>query len=314
MNNSLTAISGIRVGHAESEIAPTGVTVALFAAPYTCAVDARGGWPGGYDTESTALGKTFYKKNGVFLSGGDMVGLDSARGIRKFLLEQGNKSLYPLPSVIGANIYDVLDERFFDINYEDLGYQAAANASSKPVDEGNVGVGRGATVGKFLGRDLYSKGGVGSYNIRTLEKFNVACLVVTNSVGNIYDLKKNKIIAGTHNPENFDEFVELMNVQDDYSNNRTFKRSKNNHGATTLAIVATDASLTHEETIRMATVAHDGFARSIRPAHMSNDGDTIFTVSTDEYEITGNRMRVINLLNEAACQCLSEAIVRSVTL
>lgn len=312
MNNSLTTISGIKVGHADSKTASTGTTVILFDSPYTCGVDARGGWVGGYDTESVGPGKTFYKKDGIFLTGGDMIGLDSAKGVRNYLIEKGRRSIYGLPYVIGANIYDITDDRFASLNFEELGYYAASVASEEPVEEGNIGVGKGATVGKLLGRDMYSKGGVGSYSIKVLDRFNVACLVVTNSVGNIYDIEKNRVIAGTHNPNKYGEFVNIMDVQDEYFNSKTFEKPKNDHIATTLAVVATDADLTHEETMRMATVAHDGFARVIRPAHMGNDGDTIFSVSTGKLEVSGNRMRLLNLINEAACQCLVKSIIRSV--
>ena len=313
MNNSLTAIHGIKVGHAESKSVLTGVTVALFDKPYVCAVDARGGWPGSYDTESIDIGKNFYKNDAIFLTGGDVLGLDAAKGVRRFLVENGRDSLFPgeLPSVIGANIYDILDQQFWNVNYEKLGYLAALNASKKPVKEGSVGVGRGATVGKLLSMSFASKGGVGSYNITVLEKINIACLVVTNSIGNIYNLTENRILAGTHNPIKNNEFVDLMDIADAYFNNKNFdKRSPKR--ATTLGIVATDANLSHEETIRLATVAHDGFARAIRPVHMNRDGDTIFAVSTGEFEVSGDRSRLTDIINESSCRCLAEAIARSV--
>ena len=315
MNRSLTAIQGVKVGHAQSEDVQTGVTVVLFDRPYTCSLDARGGWPSVYESESSNVGKRFYKKDAIFFCGGDVIGFDTSKGIRKFLMDQKRDSILPgeLPSITGAGIYDVTDKRFYEVDYEELGYLASQNASQKPVREGSIGAGFGATVGKLMGRDLSSEGGIGSYNLKIIGGYNVGCIVVTNSLGNIYDTNSNKIIAGTRNSGRGDKFLTLDDVSKVFLYNKKHNISKNVKKATTLGIVVTDAALSHEEIIRLSTVAHDGLARAIKPVHMSRDGDTIFAVSTGKIEISEDRSALTDIINEAACDCLSEAIVRSVS-
>lgn len=314
MNSSLTAIQGVKVGHSGSEKPLTGVTVVLFDKPYPIAVDAKGGWPSVYESESVGVGKRFYKKDAIFLSGGDVIGFDAAVGVRRFLVENSRDSFAPgeLPSVTGAAIYDITDKSFYKVDYQELGYLAASNASNLPVEEGSVGAGSAATVGKLLGRNFSSKGGVGSYNLKVLRNINVSCLVVTNALGNIYHLRENRIIAGTRDPSNDRRFVDLNEVAHSYVSGKFPGNSGNAKKATTLAIVATDVALSHEELIRLANVANDGLARSIRPVHMGRDGDTIFAITTEEKKSNVDRSLLSDVINETACNCLSEAITRSV--
>jgi L-aminopeptidase/D-esterase-like protein len=304
LNNTLTAVQGLRVGHAQNEHARTGCTVILFEPEADVACEARGGWPGTYDTHSIDVAKTFVKKHAVFLTGGDVFGFDTAVGVRRFLLERNLASATgagKLPGIVGANIYDVEFAAVQEANYPDLGYNACQNASTEPVKEGNVGAGIGATVGKLSGMKFASKGGCGTSATRLLDSIVVGALVVTNAVGNIYD-SDGKTVAGVRRPEGgFREFDEIMI---DY-----LKDSTNRN--TTIGVVATNVDLSHEQLIKVAQLGHDGLAMSIRPVHMSTDGDTLFAASTAK--ITGLRERdhIIDIIGYAGARCIANAVVRS---
>jgi len=307
-NTTLTVVDGVKVGHAQDERARTGCTVILFDPEADTACDARGGWPGTYDTHSIDIGKTYVKKHAIFLTGGDVFGFDSAIGVRRFLLEQ--KLAMPsgagkVPGIVGANIWDLEFATIHEADYSQLGYSASVNAYSNPVTEGNVGAGMGATVGKLKGLNFACKGGCGTYAVRLPNDIVVGALIVTNSVGNIYDIDTDaKTIAGTRTPEG--RFLEFDDLIPDYLKEE-IPRSK-----TTIGVVATNVDLSHENLIRLAQMANDGLAMSIRPIHLSRDGDTLFAASTGRIGGMRESKRMVDILGYTATRCVARAVVRSV--
>jgi L-aminopeptidase/D-esterase-like protein len=307
-NETLTAVDGVKVGHAHSDHARTGCTVILFESEADVGCDPRGGWPGTYDTHSVDVGKTYVKKHAVFLTGGDIFGLDTAMGVRRFLIEKKLAALGgagKVPGILGANIWDLEFANIHEANYPDLGYSAGLNASSDPVAEGNVGAGKGATVGKLKGLNFACKGGCGSYAAHLPNDIVVGALIITNSVGNIYDLDADgKIVVGTRNAGG--GFLELDDVIPEYLREE-IPRSK-----TTIGIVATNVDISHEGMIRIAQMAHDGLAMSVRPVHMSRDGDTLFAASTAKIAGVRESKRMVDILGYTATRCVARAVVRSV--
>ena len=305
LNETLTVVQGLRVGHAQDEYARTGCTVVLFEPEADVACEARGGWPGTYDTDSIDVTKTFVKKHAVFLTGGDVFGFDTALGVRRYLLERNLASASragKLPGIVGANIYDVEFASIQEANYSDLGYTACQNAATKPVEEGNVGAGIGGTVGKLVGMKLASKGGCGSWAAQLPNNIVVGALVVTNAVGNVYN-SDGQTVAGVRRPEGgFREFDEIMI---DYLKDSS-------HRNTTIGIVATNVDLSHEQLIKMAQLAHDGLAMSIRPVHMSIDGDTLFAASTAKIFGLREVARIVDIIGYTGARCIARAVVRSV--
>lgn len=294
------------VGHAEYERAQTGCTVILFNPEADVACEARGGWPGTYDTQSIDATRTFVKKNAVFLTGGDVFGFDVAIGIRRYLLERRQASASgagKLPGIVGANIYDLEFAAINEASYPELGYSACKNLSSNPVIEGNVGAGMGATVGKFSGFKYACKGGCGTQSMQLPNKIVVGALVVTNAVGNIYDIQTGRTIAGVRKPEGgFCEFEDAMGY---------YLRDTSRHN-TTIGIVATNVDLSHEQLIKVAQMAHDGLAMAIRPVHMSTDGDTMFAASTAKISGMRGRKRIVDIVGYAGARCVASAVVRGV--
>src|SRR5467141_838093 len=274
-NRTLTAIRWVRVGHAQDRRRRTGTTVVLLDPPAMAFADARGGWPGTYDTAASDLGKTFVERHALLLTGGDVYGFDAVRGIRRFLLEHklaSAKGGGAMPAIMGTNIYDLEFADTDGLDYTDFGYEACVDASTKPVAQGNVGAGVGATVGPFFGRKGGTKGRLGS-SVARAGPWRVGAIVITNCVGNVVDPFENRTIAGTLRPD-ARGFLEMDDVLPEY-----LKKSTNRFG-TTIGVVGTDAPLDHEQLARLVELAHDGIALAVRPAHMSTDGDTILGFAT----------------------------------
>jgi L-aminopeptidase/D-esterase-like protein len=243
----------------------------------------------------------------VFLVGGDVFGLVAAEGIQRWLVEKGiarARNAPCLPAVVGANIYDL---NFCDPEeavYSELGYSACVNASDKPVLEGDVGAGISATVGKFLGIEHCSKGGIGSSSVSLGNGLQVGALVVTNAEGNIKDPENGTIIAGAKSAEG--KFVDLMDVGDRYLKNQE------EYASTTIAIVATNACLSHEHLMRATQMATAGMARTIDPVHTCGDGDTVFGLATDSWSTVSDSACLTNLVGFLGARQLGLAIKRSV--
>ncbi len=297
----------MRVGHAHDLRRRTGTTVVLLDPPAIAFADARGGWPGTYDTAASDLGKTFIERHALLLAGGDVYGFDAVRGIRRFLLEHKLASWSgggKMPAIMGTNIYDLGFADVQGLDYTDLGYAACTAASAKTVAQGNVGAGIGATVGPLFGSTGGTKGGLGSSAAR-VGPWTVGAIVVTNCVGNVYDPFENRTIGGTLR-EDGSGFREMDDVANAY-----LKHSKTRSG-TTIGVVGTDAPLDHEQLARLVELAHDGIALAVRPAHMSTDGDTILGFATRTKKGTIVDYRVFDVLHHAVVREVARAAVNGV--
>jgi len=311
-NTTITAVRGVKVGHASDPENLTGTTVVLFDGPSVTAVDARGGWPGTLDTDSVAAAKTFHRKHAIFLTGGDVFGLKCAFGIQRFLLDRSlasNSGPGRLPGVVGANIYDLEFGKALDrVDYEKLAYDACVKSSASPSAQGNQGAGLGATVGKLRGIKYAMKGGVGSNSTRVAERFTVGALVVTNAVGNVFGAD-GATIAGTRRGKRNDEFVEIEDVSSTYVAER---RQKTLSRATTIGVIVTDLRLSHEEAIKVAEMANDGLARCIRPVHTATDGDVIFCVSTAKVSLGEVSPDLLSLVGHTAATEVQLSVINAV--
>ena len=308
-NSTLTSLKGVRVGHAQDLERRTGTTVVLLEPPAMAYASIRGGWPGSYDTAASELGRTFLDYHALFLTGGDVYGYDAAIGIRRFLLENGlaeARGPGRMPAVMGTNIYDVEFGPLPGRDYERLGADACKNASSQPVVQGTVGAGTGATVGPFFESPslLGTKGGLGSGAL-SAGPWVVGAIAVTNSVGNIYDPKVGRTIAGTHR-RGARAFLEMGDTLDDY-----LKHSTTRFG-TTIGIVGTNAPLDHEQLARLTDLAHDGLAIAVRPAHTSTDGDALIGFTTGHRPRYRLDYRAFDVLHHLAVHAVIRAVVNSV--
>src|SRR3989304_1327224 len=272
-NGTLTALRGVRVGHAQDLRRRTGTTVVLFDRPAMAFADTRGGGPGGFDTAASGLGKTFIERHALFLTGGDIYGFDAATGIREVLLEEGlaePEGGGKPPAVMGTNISDLGVADVLGVDYASMGRKACEAAMTDRVREGNIGAGTGATVGAFFGLTggkVGRKGGLGRW-AAGVGVWTVGAMFVSNCVGNVFDPFEGRTIGGTLGPSG-KGFLEMDDVLDAYVHGSAPRAGP------TSGVPGADAPVDHEQLARLVELAHDGIALAVRPAHMSTDGDTI---------------------------------------
>ena len=300
INQTLTAIDGIKVGHATDATAQTGCTVILCPAGATAGVDVRGAAPGTRETDALRPGRLVQKAHAVLLTGGSAFGLDAASGVVLYLEEQNigfPAGSVRVPIVPGAVIFDLGVGNAKVRPDKEMGYQACLNATDAPVAMGTVGAGTGATVGKAPGV-MPSAGGVGSACKCLDSGLIVAAIVVVNALGNVVDPRTGEIVAGGKENGNFVDITErLLDANIVQGTN------------TTIGVVATNATLSVAEVNRVAEMAHDGMARAIRPSHTMFDGDTLFALATGAH--TGSSVNTVGIL---AAEVVAEAIVNAVTV
>ena len=296
-NHTLTAINGIKVGHATNATARTGCTVVLCEEGATAGVDVCGSAPGTRETEAIRPGRLVQNVHAVLLTGGSAFGLDAAGGVVQYL-EERNVG-FPtgharVPIVPAAVIFDlgVGDSRVRPDRQ--MGYDACLNASDEPVLIGTVGAGTGATVGKCPGVEA-SPGGVGSACRELADGLIVGAIVVVNSIGNVVHPKTGEIVAGARENGKFVDITERLLGAELFAGTNT-----------TIGVIATNASLSPAEVTKVAEMGHDGLARAIRPAHTMFDGDTLFALSI------GSHTSDVNTVGILAAEVVGEAIVNAV--
>lgn len=278
----ITDIKGIKVGHAQNLEGGSGTTVILCEEGMLASCEVRGGGPASVETELLDPVKGNQGIHAVMLSGGSAYGLAARGGIMRYLEERGkgkNMRMGVVPIVPGACIFDL---PIGDWNFrpgEEMGYQACLNATDGPVAEGNVGAGTGAVLGKMQGRESAMKGGLGHYALQVGDVI-VGAIVAVNAVGDVWDPETGKIVAGALS-EDRKSFRGLESLLE------KFLIPAGGEGEnTTIGCVVTNAKLTKAQCKKVAEVAHNGFARSIRPVHTFRDGDCIFSVTSNEVEVT----------------------------
>ncbi|MGB4338216.1 MAG: P1 family peptidase [Bacillota bacterium] len=316
----ITDVEGVLAGHAHDMEALTGCTVVLVPEGAVVGVDVRGSAPGTRETDLMRPGNLVEKAHAIVLSGGSAYGLDAASGVMEYLEEKGcgfNTAHGVVPIVGAAVIYDL------DIGNPRrrpdrlMGRQACENAAAGPVQEGNVGAGVGATVGKAMGPAYAMKGGLGTASARiTLpdgQEAVVAALAVVNALGDVVDPVGGGVLAGAYD-RTARRFLGSPGVAGAAGGAASVPGPVKGMagGNTTVAVVATDVILDKEGANKVAAMAHDGLARAIVPAHTMFDGDTVFCLSTGRRRLYGDRAADITAVGALAAQVVAEAIVRAV--
>lgn len=299
--NKVFLPSGIKIGHADN--GHNGVTVVLCENGCVGGVDVRGGAPGTRETDLLAPEKAAQSVNAIVLTGGSAFGLESTCGVMRWLAERGKGfkvSGKTVPIVCGAVIFDLNEKETYYPDIE-LGYKACAAASDKNVAFGAVGVGKGATVGKLRGMKYACTSGVGAATVKAAGA-HVTAVVAVNALGDVFDPEAGKIVAGCRNRDGSFAFAEKKLLGGEYLD---FIFGKGN---TTIGCVITDAKLDKLQTGKLASVAHNGLARTIYPVHTDYDGDTLFALSA------GSRP-VVNfaLLQAAAVKAVERAVIDAVS-
>lgn len=277
MNATLTAVPGIRVGHATDSVAMTGCTVIL--GPFRAAVDVRGLASGTRQLDSLTPGHLVDRADAILLTGGSAYGLAAADGVAEWLEERG--SGYPagdgrVAIVPTAVIFDLGRGRKDRRPGPEMGRGACEAASDAPVQQGRVGVGAGASVGKLFGPERATPAGLGSY-ATTLDDHAVAALVVVNAFGDVVDAR-GEIVAGARGDDG--SFVGSAQYLRNEGLPPRFGGEAG--GSTTLAVIATDHPLGRLDLRAVARQAMNAIVRRTSPANTQFDGDLVFAVSTAE--------------------------------
>jgi L-aminopeptidase/D-esterase-like protein len=304
-NRTLTAIAGITVGHVTLTERPTGCTVVLAAPAAVAGVDVRGAAPGTRETDLLSAITTVDRVNAIVLAGGSAFGLDAASGTVRWLDERGTgyeTSVARVPIVPSAILFDLGlgDPRIRPS--ADCGYRAAAAASAAAVTEGSVGAGAGATVGKMRGLSRAMKGGIGSAAVAMPNGLIVAALVAVNAYGDVIDPATGTVVAGVRT-EDGRALADARRLLRD-SPPAQPPAAEN----TTLAVIATNARLTKPQAVKLAQMAHDGFARAVSPVHTPADGDSVFALATAARTEPDDLL----LIGALAAEVTAEAILRAV--
>ncbi len=299
----LCDVPGIRVGHYHDLQAQTGCTVVIPQSPAIAGVDVRGFAPGTRELILLDPLKSIQKIHALLLTGGSVFGLAAATGVVKFLEEKNighETGAARVPIVPAAVIYDLAIGSSTLRPDEKMGYAACKNARADDAGRGKIGAGCGATVGKLLGMDMASTGGIGQASVLLDGGCIVSALSVVNALGDVIDPVTNKIIAGAQD-KSTGEFIDSLA----WLKTNAGKMS-DLWGNTTLAVVATNAKLSKLQAAKVAQMAHDGFARAINPVHTKFDGDTIFTLSCGEIEL--DEMVVGAVAAEIVTQAIVDAV------
>lgn len=294
-------IGGFRVGHAQNAEAGTGCTVLLMDEMSPAGADVRGGGPASRETQLLSPLAHAEAVNAILLSGGSAFGLDAAGGVMKYLSERGigfETGIAKVPLVIESCLFDLGVGRADVRPDAEMAYEACENASHDAPEEGNTGAGTGCSVGKYRGMERAMKSGFGTFAIE-VGPFKVGALAAVNALGDIYE--DGQQMAGLLNAEKTALSNTLNELFADVE-----AASKLTNANTTLGIIVTNAKMTKTQLTKVAGMAHNGYARAIRPVHTMADGDSIYAVSTGG--IPGD----VNLIGSMAAYVMERAIVRAV--
>jgi L-aminopeptidase/D-esterase-like protein len=303
---AITDVGGLKAGHFTDTRRPTGCSVVVCEAGAVAGVDVRGAAPGTRETDLLKPDNQVEQVHGVLLTGGSAFGLDAAGGVMRWLDEHGAGLVVGparVPIVPAAVLFDLWLEAGGHIRPDAAaGYAACAAATSEPPQQGSVGAGAGATLGKLFGIGRAMKGGIGTASMR-VGAITVGALVAVNAIGDVIDPRSGRPIAGARTSDG----LALLNSAEAIARGELPQHLLTGM-ATTIGIVATDAVLTKPQASKLATMAHDGLARTINPVHTMTDGDTLFALATGTAAKPGN----MTVLGALAAEVTARAVLNAV--
>ena len=298
----ITDVTGVLVGHAQNYDAMTGVTCIYFPNGAVGGVDVRGGGPGTRETDALQPGRLVDKVNAFVLSGGSAFGLDAAGGVMKYLEEQGKGVKVGdaiVPIVVGSCIFDLGCVSGKVRPNAAMGYAACKDSERAVERNGNVGAGMGATVGKMMGNDRAMKSGLGCYAVQ-MGDLKVGAIVVVNAIGDVFEMDSTRQLAGLLSSKKDAmvsteaEMLGLLHLASKFSLN------------TTIGAIITNANLDKAQMNKVAAMASNGIARTIRPVNTSMDGDSIYALCTGKVKTSPD------VVGTMAAHVLGKAVNRAV--
>ena len=314
LQNSITDVGNLLVGHAQDFDAITGCTVILSPSGAIGGVSQRGGAPGTRETDLLRPMHMVENVHAILLSGGSAYGLDAAGGVMHWL---ENKKIgfrtdsAIVPIVPAAIIYDLSIGNPKIRPDAKMGFQACENASKIKPQEGNFGCGTGASVGKIFGMSQAMKAGIGTSSRPIGNSAIIGAIAVVNAFGDIIDTDSRKIIAGARSinrnsleNDSQDYFADTLKVMNSIIG-RGILSIAGKHN-TVIGVIATNVKLSKEQANKFAESASDGITLAVRPAFTMFDGDTVFSLST------GTKKLDLNILCAFAPLVFADAIRNAV--
>lgn len=294
-------VGGFRIGHAQDNEAATGCTVVICDKMSPAGLDVRGGGPASRESQILNPLMNAEGVNAVLLSGGSAFGLDAAGGVQKYLEERNigfDVGVTKVPLVSQSCVFDLAIGNK-DVRPDGkMAYMACENADYAAPEEGNVGVGAGCTVGKIRGMGRAMKSGFGTYALQA-GPFKVGALVAVNALGDIYE--EGRLIAGVRAADGKGMSNTLDELFSDIDNMPDMPG-----GNTTIGVIVTNIKLPKAQLCKVAGMAHNGYARAIKPVHTTADGDSIYALSVGD--IPGD----VNVAGAMAAYAMEKAIARAV--
>lgn len=299
---SLSAISGVHIGHAQDEEHATGCTVIVCDKKAACGVDVRGGGPASRENQLLNPLMSNDGVNAILLSGGSAYGLDAAGGVMKYLEEQGKGVKVGdaiVPIVVGSCIFDLGCVSGKIRPDAAMGYAACKDSERNTERNGNVGAGMGATVGKMMGNERTMKSGLGCYAVQ-MGDLKVGAIVVVNAIGDVFEMDSTRQLAGLLSSKKDrmvsteEEMIKLLHLASKFSLN------------TTIGAIITNANLDKAQMNKVAAMASNGIARTIRPVNTSMDGDSVYALCTGKVKTSPDVVGTI------AAHVLGKAVNRAV--
>lgn len=288
---------GFKIGHYNDDF--TGVTVMLSEKGAVGGCDCRGGAPGTRETDLLRPEKMMDKVNAVVLSGGSAYGLAASCGVMEYLRNKGvgyRSFGKVVPIVCGAVLYD-LNQKEYHYPTAEFGVKACENAD-KTLSFGNIGAGKGATVGKIRGIKNACKSGIGAATVK-VAGVSVTAIVAVNAMGDVIDTQTGEIIAGAKGKNG-----EFINTEKVMANGEIMKLLLGTN--TTIGCILTDAKIDKVQANKLASISHNGLARAIRPVHTDYDGDTMFCLASGHRPVLNFAM-----LQSAAVEATEQAIINA---
>lgn len=294
-------VGGFRVGQAQDLEAATGLTVILCDRCSPCGVDIRGGGPASRETPLLDPRAASTGIHALVLSGGSAFGLDAAGGVMRYLEERDigfDVGITKVPLVCQSCVFDLAIGRK-DIRPDAaMAYAACEAASRESMQEGCVGVGTGCTVGKCCGAEFAMKSGVGTYAVEVGD-IRVGAIVGVNAMGDVFDIDTGEQIAGLRTPDG----KGLRSCEQEICRQMEKSQTVTN---TTIGAIVTNVRLDKAQMGKIAAMAHNGFARTIRPVHTSMDGDSIYALSV------GDAVGSPDVVGTLAAYVMGKAVNRAV--
>ncbi len=300
----IARVRGFQVGHAHDFENLTGCTIILCPPETVGSADVRGSAAGTRQMDALVGLHVVEEVQGVLIAGGSAFGLDAAGGVMDYLEERGrgfDVGITKVPIVPSAVIYDLAVGNSRVRPDKAMGYAACQAAQDRPQGDGSIGAGVGATVGKLLGVQQATKGGLGTSFLEGPDGLEVGALAVVNAFGDVVDPVSGTILAGTRRAPDSHEFVDTALML-----RQGFVRQRFGELNTTIAVVATNARLNREQAQKIAQLGHDALARCIRPVHTLFDGDVVFALAHPRVNAD------LHNLGALAQAALEQAILRAV--